>query len=210
MKCPSIKGRFAKRQGAGRRCAHRKAAGASGAAVGTEGSPARWALMPCVSAGLAAQAGLKRVEANIMSRVKKGKMKEAAAKAALGLLTGTLTYDDFGSVDMVRAGARGAPQPRCRVRRARPRAWSTSSGGAASEGSTAAARCRGARACPHQACVAIIRRVYDNWPHAMCQQASCGFCNAASSHAARHRARAIERRARPARRSSRPHWRTWA
>lgn len=45
---------------------------------------------------------MKRVEANIMSRVKKGKMKEAAAKAALGKLTGTLTYDDFGSVDMVR------------------------------------------------------------------------------------------------------------
>lgn len=52
---------------------------------------------------LTAQAGMKRVEANIMSRVKKGKMKEGAAKAALGLLTGTLTYDDFGSVDMVRA-----------------------------------------------------------------------------------------------------------
>ena len=49
-----------------------------------------------------AQAGMKRVEANIMSRVKKGKMKEGAAKAAMGLLTGTLTYDDFGSVDMVR------------------------------------------------------------------------------------------------------------
>lgn len=48
------------------------------------------------------QAGMKRVEANIMSRVKKGAMKEAAAKKALGLLTGTLTYDDFGSVDMVR------------------------------------------------------------------------------------------------------------
>ncbi|KAK9827372.1 hypothetical protein WJX81_002997 [Elliptochloris bilobata] len=47
------------------------------------------------------QAGMKRVEANIMSRVKKGKMKEAAAKAALGRLIGTLTYDDFGSVDMV-------------------------------------------------------------------------------------------------------------
>ena len=45
---------------------------------------------------------MKRVEANIMSRVKKGKMKEGAAKAAMGLLTGTLTYDDFGSVDMVR------------------------------------------------------------------------------------------------------------
>ncbi len=51
---------------------------------------------------LSGQAGMKRVEANIMSRVKKGKMKEAAAKAALGKLTGTLTYDDFGSVDMVR------------------------------------------------------------------------------------------------------------
>lgn len=51
---------------------------------------------------VAAQAGMKRVEANIMSRVKKGKMKEGAAKAAMGLLTGTLTYDDFGSVDMVR------------------------------------------------------------------------------------------------------------
>ena len=52
--------------------------------------------------GVYLQAGMKRVEANIMSRVKKGKMKEGAAKAAMGLLTGTLTYDDFGSVDMVR------------------------------------------------------------------------------------------------------------
>ena len=59
---------------------------------------------------------MKRVEANIMSRVKKGKMKEVAAKAALGKLTGTLTYDDFGSVDMVRVPVGNPSQSRA-VRR---------------------------------------------------------------------------------------------
>ena len=119
----------AKPRRAGHRRALREESRRRAALWAPAGPPARRAPVPCVSAGPAAQAGLKRVEANVMSRVKKGKMKEAAAKAALGLLTGTLTYDDFGSVDMVRACSRGAPQPRCRMRRARPHAWSTAAAG---------------------------------------------------------------------------------
>eukprot|EP00890_Picochlorum_soloecismus_P004308 jgi/Picsp_1/4879/NSC_02244-R1_glyoxysomal fatty acid beta-oxidation multifunctional protein mfp-a len=45
-------------------------------------------------------AGLGRVGANLKSRVKKGKMSAASAEAALGRLKGSITYDDFGDVDM--------------------------------------------------------------------------------------------------------------
>lgn len=47
------------------------------------------------------QDGVGRVRANLMSRVKKGRMAPEAAEKALSLLTGTLTYDDFKSVDLV-------------------------------------------------------------------------------------------------------------
>ena len=47
------------------------------------------------------QGGLDRVKANIMSRVKKGKMRQDVADRALSLLSGTTTYDAFGGVDMV-------------------------------------------------------------------------------------------------------------
>ena len=47
------------------------------------------------------QSGLDRVKANIMSRVKKGKMRQDVADQALSLLSGTTTYDEFGGVDMV-------------------------------------------------------------------------------------------------------------
>jgi enoyl-CoA hydratase/3-hydroxyacyl-CoA dehydrogenase len=42
-----------------------------------------------------------RVRANLASRVKKGKMAQAAADAALARLAGALDYSSFGSVDMV-------------------------------------------------------------------------------------------------------------
>ena len=45
---------------------------------------------------------MKRVKANIASRVKKGGMPQKAADAALSKLKGTLSYDDFKSVDLVR------------------------------------------------------------------------------------------------------------
>ena len=47
------------------------------------------------------QGGLDRVAANIKSRVKKGKMSEAAAQAVLSKLQGTISYDGFRDVDMV-------------------------------------------------------------------------------------------------------------
>ena len=47
------------------------------------------------------QSGLDRVKGNIMSRVKKGKMKQEAAQKILSLLKGTITYDEFKNVDMV-------------------------------------------------------------------------------------------------------------
>ncbi|KAL6769994.1 ECH3 [Auxenochlorella protothecoides x Auxenochlorella symbiontica] len=46
-------------------------------------------------------AGLARIRANLASGVKRGSLKQAAADAALARVTGTLTYDEFGSVDMV-------------------------------------------------------------------------------------------------------------
>lgn len=47
------------------------------------------------------QSGMERIKANIMSQVKKGRMKQPAAEKVLKLAKGTLTYDEFGSVDMV-------------------------------------------------------------------------------------------------------------
>ena len=47
------------------------------------------------------QAGLSRVKSNVMSRVKKGKMSQQAAERALGLLKGSITYNEFKNVDMV-------------------------------------------------------------------------------------------------------------
>eukprot|EP00775_Hariotina_reticulata_P003942 gene3942-4196_t len=45
--------------------------------------------------------GLSRIKANLASRVKKGKMSQAAADAAMALVAGTLDYNSFGQVDMV-------------------------------------------------------------------------------------------------------------
>ena len=57
---------------------------------------------PHGSAESCLQDGLKRVKANIAGRVKKGAMPQKAADAALTKLKGTLSYDDFKSVDLVR------------------------------------------------------------------------------------------------------------
>lgn len=46
-------------------------------------------------------AGMDRIKSNIQSRVKKGKMSEAAAAAATARVQGTLVYDPFTNVDMV-------------------------------------------------------------------------------------------------------------
>ena len=51
---------------------------------------------------IAAQDGMKRVQANLASRVKKGAMQQKAADAAMARLKGTLSYDDFKGVDLVR------------------------------------------------------------------------------------------------------------
>ncbi len=42
-----------------------------------------------------------RIKSNLASRVKKGKMSQAAADAAMAKVKGTLDYNDFGSMDMV-------------------------------------------------------------------------------------------------------------
>ena len=47
------------------------------------------------------QSGMARIKANLASGVKKGKMSQEAADKVFGLVTGTLTYDDFKRVDMV-------------------------------------------------------------------------------------------------------------
>ena len=47
------------------------------------------------------QAGIQRIEANIGSMVKKGKMKPEKAKAIVGRVRGTLDDRDFANVDMV-------------------------------------------------------------------------------------------------------------
>lgn len=47
------------------------------------------------------QAGLGRVKANLASRVKKGRMAQAAADATLARVRGALDYSGFGDVDMV-------------------------------------------------------------------------------------------------------------
>jgi enoyl-CoA hydratase/3-hydroxyacyl-CoA dehydrogenase len=53
-----------------------------------------------INAG-AVDAGLARIKANLASRVRKGKMSEADAAAAMARVTGTTTYDDFKKADMV-------------------------------------------------------------------------------------------------------------
>ncbi len=47
------------------------------------------------------QAGIQRIQGNLATFVKKGRLSDAAAKAAAGRLTGALTYDDFQKVDLV-------------------------------------------------------------------------------------------------------------
>jgi hypothetical protein len=45
---------------------------------------------------------MARIKSNLASRVKKGKMAQEAADAVFARVKGTLDYNDFGSVDMVR------------------------------------------------------------------------------------------------------------
>mmetsp|Transcript_20088 Transcript_20088/g.50614 ORF Transcript_20088/g.50614 Transcript_20088/m.50614 type:complete len:723 (+) Transcript_20088:227-2395(+) len=47
------------------------------------------------------QAGMDRIKSNVMSAVKKGRMKEQQAHFVLGLVKGTLDYSDFKRADMV-------------------------------------------------------------------------------------------------------------
>ncbi len=47
------------------------------------------------------QGGMGRIRSNLASRVKKGKMSQVAADAAMGRVVGTLEYALFSSVDMV-------------------------------------------------------------------------------------------------------------
>ena len=44
---------------------------------------------------------MARVKSNLASRVKKGKMSQAAADQVLSKVTGTLDYSGFGDVDIV-------------------------------------------------------------------------------------------------------------
>jgi enoyl-CoA hydratase/3-hydroxyacyl-CoA dehydrogenase len=46
-------------------------------------------------------AGIGRIQSNLQTMAKKGRIPEAAAKAAAGRLRGTLSYDSFDSVDLV-------------------------------------------------------------------------------------------------------------
>ena len=47
------------------------------------------------------QAGIGRIQSNLQTMAKKGRIPEAAAKSAAGRLRGTLSYDSFDSVDLV-------------------------------------------------------------------------------------------------------------
>lgn len=47
------------------------------------------------------QAGIQRVRANFTSQVKKGKLPQEKADALMKKLHGTVTYNNFKSVDMV-------------------------------------------------------------------------------------------------------------
>lgn len=49
------------------------------------------------------QAGIQRVRANFASQVKKGRLTDSKLEALMKKLHGTLTYDNFKSVDMVRS-----------------------------------------------------------------------------------------------------------
>jgi 3-hydroxyacyl-CoA dehydrogenase len=51
--------------------------------------------------GTLVQDGIGRIRANLLSRVKKGRMAPEAADKALSLVQGALTFDDFKSADMV-------------------------------------------------------------------------------------------------------------
>jgi 3-hydroxyacyl-CoA dehydrogenase len=42
------------------------------------------------------QSGMSRIRSNLASRVKKGRMSQAAADAAMAKVTGTLDYNAFG------------------------------------------------------------------------------------------------------------------
>jgi enoyl-CoA hydratase/3-hydroxyacyl-CoA dehydrogenase len=42
------------------------------------------------------QGGMARIRSNLASRVKKGRMSQAAADAAMAKVTGTLDYNAFG------------------------------------------------------------------------------------------------------------------
>ena len=55
---------------------------------------------------------MARIKANLASGVKKGKMSQEAADKVFGLVTGTLTYDDFKRVDMVIEAAIEVRTPR--------------------------------------------------------------------------------------------------
>ncbi len=56
------------------------------------------------------QAGVQRVRANFASQVKKGKLTEDKLEGLMKKLHGTVTYDNFKSVDMVRAPPNGHSQ----------------------------------------------------------------------------------------------------
>ncbi len=59
------------------------------------------------------QGGLARIESNLASRVKKGKMTQEAANAVFARVKGTLDYNDFGSVDMVRKPSCASSPVKC-------------------------------------------------------------------------------------------------
>lgn len=66
---------------------------------------------------LVVQVGIGRVRANLASQVKKGRMSQQALDTAMSRLKGTVTYDNFQPVDMVRAsltvpGLRGPKRAR--------------------------------------------------------------------------------------------------
>ena len=48
------------------------------------------------------QSGLGRIKANLGSAVRKGKLSQGAADAVMARVKGTLDYNSFGDVDMVR------------------------------------------------------------------------------------------------------------
>jgi 3-hydroxyacyl-CoA dehydrogenase len=59
------------------------------------------ACLHCLRAAVLQQAGIGRIQSNLQTMAKKGRIPEAAAKAAAGRLRGTLSYDSFDTVDLV-------------------------------------------------------------------------------------------------------------